>query len=86
MFEFNDQRIELIPARNLVNQSPLSPQSRINIYPGGPQITEKAKQIAARLGKADFKRFNWMDGEVEKKAQYHTVNSLWRIRYTGGDS
>ena len=26
-----------------------------NIYPGGPQLTEKAKQIAACLGKSNFK-------------------------------
>ena len=26
-----------------------------NIFPAGPQLTEKAKQIAQRLGKCDFK-------------------------------
>lgn len=26
-----------------------------NIYPGGPQIVEKAKQIAEKLGKTNFK-------------------------------
>lgn len=32
-----------------------------NIFPGGPQLTEKAKQIAERLGKSKFKGSNgWL--------------------------
>ena len=33
-----------------------------NIFPGGPQLIEKAKQIAERLGKSDFKVSNgWLE-------------------------
>ena len=33
-----------------------------NIYPGGPQLTAKAKEIAERLGKGNFKGSNgWLD-------------------------
>ena len=33
-----------------------------NIYPAGPQLSEKAKEIAATLGKPDFKASNgWLD-------------------------
>jgi hypothetical protein len=33
-----------------------------NIYPAGPQLTEKAKEIAAAIGKPDFKASNgWLD-------------------------
>ena len=33
-----------------------------NIYPAGPQLCEKAKQIAGVLGKANFKASNgWLD-------------------------
>ena len=33
-----------------------------NIHPGGPQLTEKAKEIAERLGKSDFKGSRgWLD-------------------------
>ena len=34
----------------------------VNIFPGGPQLIEKAKQIAERLGKSDFKGSNgWLE-------------------------
>ena len=33
-----------------------------NIYPGGPQLSEKGKEIAAALGKSEFKASNgWLD-------------------------
>ena len=33
-----------------------------NIYPGGPELTEKAKEIAEKLGKSDFKGSRgWLD-------------------------
>ena len=39
-----------------------------NIYPGGPQLLEKAKEIAEKLGKSDFKGSNgWF--------------SKWKARY-----
>ena len=39
-----------------------------NIYPGGPQLAEKAREIAARLGKSEFKGTNgWL--------------SKWKKRY-----
>ena len=39
-----------------------------NIYPGGPQLTEKAREIASRLGKPNFKGSN---GWLQK----------WKMRY-----
>ena len=39
-----------------------------NIYPGGPQLTEKAREIATRLGKPNFKGCN---GWLQK----------WKVRY-----
>ena len=33
-----------------------------NVYPGGPELTEKAKEIAEKLGKPDFKGSRgWLD-------------------------
>ena len=33
-----------------------------NVYPGGPELTEKAKKIAEKLGKPDFKGSRkWLD-------------------------
>ena len=33
-----------------------------NIYPGGPELMEKAKEMAEKLGKPDFKGFRgWLD-------------------------
>lgn len=40
-----------------------------NIYPGGPQLIEKAKQIAERLGKSEFKGSNGWLGKW--KARYN---------------
>ncbi len=36
-----------------------------NVFPAGPQLMEKAKQIAERLGKCDFKGSNagWRNGK-----------------------
>ena len=40
-----------------------------NIYPGGPQLTAKAKEIAVRLGKADFEGTSgWLS---KWKKRYH---------------
>ena len=39
-----------------------------NIYPGGPQLTEKDRKIATRLGKPNFKGSN---GWLQK----------WKVRY-----
>ena len=37
-----------------------------NIYPGGPQLTEKAKEIAEQLRKTEFKGLNgWkVEGKI----------------------
>ena len=41
-----------------------------NIYPAGPQLVVKAKEIAERLGRGEFKGSNGLAGEMEKKIQY----------------
>ena len=50
-----------------------------NIFPMGPQLVEKAKQIAEHLGKHDFKASNgWL--EKWKKVQHKTGVNQWRVR------
>ena len=44
-----------------------------NIYPGGVQVTEKAKEIAERLGKSDFKGSR---GWLEKWKKRYNVKQL----------
>ena len=46
-----------------------------NIYPDGPQLTEKAKEIAERLGK----RNEWMVRKMEEATPYQESYYLWRI-------
>ena len=48
-----------------------------NIFPMGPQLIEKAKQIASCLGKDDFKGSN---GWLEKWKKKYIITNQWRIR------
>ena len=43
-----------------------------NIYPAGPQLSEKAKEIAVRLGKTNFKA---SDGWLDKWKKRHNLKS-----------
>ena len=44
-----------------------------NIYPGGPQLAEKSKEIASVLGKNDFKGSN---GCLEKWKKCHNIRQI----------
>ncbi len=44
-----------------------------NIYPCGPQLTEKAKEIASVLGKNEFKASN---GWLEKWKKRHNIRQV----------
>ena len=48
-------------------------QKNKNIYPEGPRLTSKAKQIAERLGKPEFKGTN---GWLEKWKKHYNVKQV----------
>ena len=52
-----------------------------NIHPGGPELTEKAKEIAEKLGKSDFKGSR---GWLDKWKKRYNVKQL-RICGESGD-
>ena len=61
----------------------VSPSSLQNVYPSGPQLAEKAEEIALRLGKTEFKA---SDSWLDKWKKHFNIKSKAVVGESGGVS